>query len=257
MERPAQVPAELGTGSRLAHGADAPALAAPAQRPRLFNFDAQGLRVVGSQEEPWFVAKDVGDALGIQNIRQVLENLDEDEKGVCNAYTLGGPQEMLTVNESGLYCLIFRSRKPEARLFRKWVTAEVLPALRRTGRYEAGAYRPAYRLTAPTQQLMENDLQHYSRLLAALLDGQSKVMLRWPQVHAVIDRERLFFWLGDAMAAASGPVALWRRRSSYSRYLQRFWGHRVGIPGGYASLVAYGCGRHRTYCIERHEGGAA
>lgn len=85
---------------------------------------------------PWFVAKDVAVVLDIQNIRQNLSELDDDEKGVCTTYTPGGAQELKTVSESGLYALVFRSRKPEAKAFSKWVRSEVLPALRKTGKYE-------------------------------------------------------------------------------------------------------------------------
>ncbi|WP_302540484.1 BRO-N domain-containing protein [Bilophila wadsworthia] len=84
---------------------------------------------------PWFVAKDVAVVLDIQNIRQNLSELDDDEKGVCTTYTPGGAQELKTVSESGLYALVFRSRKPEAKAFSKWVRSEVLPALRKTGNY--------------------------------------------------------------------------------------------------------------------------
>jgi prophage antirepressor-like protein len=86
--------------------------------------------------EAWFCATDVCSVLDIQNNRRVVdEMLDDDEKGVRNTYTLGGSQNMLFVSESGLYNLIFRSRKPEAKKFRRWVTSEVLPAIRRTGYY--------------------------------------------------------------------------------------------------------------------------
>ena len=84
---------------------------------------------------PWFVAKDVAVVLDIQNIRQNLSELDDDEKGVCTTYTPGGAQELKTVSESGLYALVFRSRKPEAKAFSKWVRSEVLPTLRKTGSY--------------------------------------------------------------------------------------------------------------------------
>jgi prophage antirepressor-like protein len=74
--------------------------------------------------------------LGIANARDALaKSLDDDEKGVENIYTPGGPQKMSVINESGLYTLILRSNKPAARPFRKWVTAEVLPAIRKTGFY--------------------------------------------------------------------------------------------------------------------------
>ena len=86
--------------------------------------------------DPWFVAKDVCKVLGIVNTSQAVFSLDDDEKGICNSDTLGGDQEMLIVSESGLYALIFKSRKPAAKTFRKWVTSEVLPAIRKTGMYQ-------------------------------------------------------------------------------------------------------------------------
>ena len=93
------------------------------------------IRAIDQDGEPWFVAKDVCDALGIANSRDAIARLDDDEKGVGLTDTLGGSQEMATVNESGFYNLVLRSRKPEARAFKRWVTHEVIPAIRRTGGY--------------------------------------------------------------------------------------------------------------------------
>lgn len=95
------------------------------------------IRTVMQEGEPWFVAKDVCDVLELGNSRQALTRLDEDEKGVISTDTLGGSQEMSIVNEPGLYTLILGSRKPEAKAFKRWVTHEVLPAIRKTGRYAA------------------------------------------------------------------------------------------------------------------------
>jgi prophage antirepressor-like protein len=101
-----------------------------------FAFDDNLVRgFLDENGDPWFVAKDVAVILELQNIRQNLAELDVDEKGVCITDTLGGPQQVTTVSESGLYTLVFKSRKPEAKRFRKWVTSEVLPTLRKTGRY--------------------------------------------------------------------------------------------------------------------------
>lgn len=104
-----------------------------------FNFPTNPLRVLMRDSEPWFVAADVTTALGIGNSSDVLRRLDEDEKGVDSIDTLGGRQDVAIVNESGLYSLILGSRKPEAKRFKRWVTGEVLPAIRRTGRYEGAA----------------------------------------------------------------------------------------------------------------------
>lgn len=92
--------------------------------------------------EPWFVGKDICDLLGLVNSRKSLQALDEDEKGVTNGYTLGGNQELTVINESGLYHLIFISRKPEAKSIRRWVTGTVLPSIRRTGSYSISNDRP-------------------------------------------------------------------------------------------------------------------
>ena len=103
-----------------------------------FNASNQNIRVQMKDGEPWFVAKDVCDALEIENNRNATSRLDDDEKGVSTVRTSSGEQQMTIVNESGLYNLIFQSRKAEAKAFRKWVTSEVLPSIRKTGRYELG-----------------------------------------------------------------------------------------------------------------------
>jgi len=104
-----------------------------------FFFDGRQVRVVlGEKGEPWFVAKDVCGVLGFENHKDAARRLDEDERGVATTDPLsrGGSQQVTTVSESGLYALIFTSRKPEAKAFRRWVTGTVLPAVRRTGRFE-------------------------------------------------------------------------------------------------------------------------
>lgn len=102
----------------------------------------QQVRIFLRDDEPWWVATDVCSVLSIRNSRHALTSLDGDEKDVVTADTPGGPQQVSIVNEPGLYSLILRSRKPEARAFRRWIVHEVLPALRRTGRYETKAAEP-------------------------------------------------------------------------------------------------------------------
>jgi len=105
-----------------------------------FNFESSNVRVtMGENGEPMFVAADVCQALTIDNHRNVLARLDDDEKGVQSMDTPGGRQELATVNESGLYSLILTSRKPEAKRFKRWVTHEVLPSIRKTGSYVSAA----------------------------------------------------------------------------------------------------------------------
>ena len=93
------------------------------------------VRVVEQDGEPWFVAKDVCNCLELSNSRKALSRLDDDEKGVTLSDTLGGKQEMATVNEYGLYSLVLSSRKPEAKEFKRWITHEVIPSIRKYGSF--------------------------------------------------------------------------------------------------------------------------
>lgn len=106
----------------------------------IFKFGDSEIRVIDKNGDPWFVAKDVCSVLSIANSRDGIARLDEDEKDVALTDTLGGVQEMAIVSESGMYTLVLRCRdaiKPGTvpHTFRKWVTAEVLPAIRKSGQY--------------------------------------------------------------------------------------------------------------------------
>ena len=102
------------------------------------NPDFGEIRTLSLNGEPWFVAADVCKALGIANSRDAVSRLDGDEKGVALTDTPGGAQDVVTVNEPGLYTLVLSSRKPEAKTFKRWVTHEVIPAIRKNGGYIAG-----------------------------------------------------------------------------------------------------------------------
>ncbi|MFY9138790.1 Bro-N domain-containing protein [Zwartia sp.] len=135
-----------------------------------FDFEGQQVRIVtDAQGEPWFVAADVLATLSLD--RKALERLDDDEKGVNSIHTPGGIQEMTTVNESGLYSVVLGSRKSEAKRFKRWVTHEVLPAIRKTGTYVAPSIGA---LPAPTQD----------RVTSLLLIGEA--IARVPGVKAGI-----------------------------------------------------------------------
>ena len=112
-----------------------------------FDFEGRQVRIItDAQGEPWFVAADVLSTISLD--RKALERLDDDEKGVNSIHTPGGVQEMTTVNEPGLYALVLGSRKAEAKRFKRWVTHEVLPTIRKTGSYAVPAIAA---LPAPTQ----------------------------------------------------------------------------------------------------------
>lgn len=106
-----------------------------ASAPTVFQFRSTEVRTLVLDGEGWFVASDVAKALGYRDARHMTRYLDDDEKGLRIVETLGGLQELSIINESGLYHAVLKSRKPEARPFRKWVTSEVLPAIRKTGQY--------------------------------------------------------------------------------------------------------------------------
>lgn len=99
------------------------------------------LRTVEINGEIWFVAQDVCNLLEIQNSRMAIASLEEDEKLMYTIYTSGQNRKVNLINESGLYTLIFKSVKPSAVKFRKWVTKEVIPSIRKTGSYSSGIDR--------------------------------------------------------------------------------------------------------------------
>ena len=101
-----------------------------------FNFSGQDVRIITINGDPWFVGKDVADILGYSNSRKALsDHVDDEDKGVTKSDTLGGNQNITIINESGLYSLILKSKKPEAKQFKRWVTSEVLPTIRKHGAY--------------------------------------------------------------------------------------------------------------------------
>lgn len=102
------------------------------------NVDFGKVRIVEVNGEPWFVGKDVAEILGYSNSRKAIaDHVDEEDKGVTKCDTLGGVQNLTIINESGLYSLILSSKLPSAKDFKHWVTAEVIPSIRKTGKYSA------------------------------------------------------------------------------------------------------------------------
>ena len=137
-----------------------------------FDYNSYHIRTLVIDGEPWFVAKDICSVLDLENVADTLKRLDEDEKDIDSIYTPGGKQKMLIVNEPGLYNLIFLSRKPEARTFKRWVTHKVLPQLRKTGRFTMDHTSPAELILAQAQQLVEQEkvIQETKQLAQKALD---------------------------------------------------------------------------------------
>jgi prophage antirepressor-like protein len=138
-------------------------------------FEGRQVRIVTDEAGiPWFVAADLLALLVLD--RTALERIDHDERGVASIHTPGGQQSMTTVNEPGLYSLILSSRKPEAKRFKRWVTHEVLPAIRRTGRY-APHPAPQPLPMAPGIHVIANSPRHARWLWAQAVEAEVSASL--------------------------------------------------------------------------------
>jgi len=105
---------------------------------KIFNYEERKIRILMQDGEPWWVLSDVCKVLNIERVDSAARRLDPDEKGTHLVSTLGGNQKMTIINESGLYDVLLRSDKPEAKPFKRWITHEVLPSIRKHGGYIAG-----------------------------------------------------------------------------------------------------------------------
>lgn len=138
--------------------------------PAPFLFGGVQIRVVIDDDgAPWFVAQDVCTVLGLGT--EQTRRLDDDEKGLRSVQTPSGEQQMVAVNESGLYVLVLGSRKPEARVFKKWVTKEVLPTIRQTGSYSMAPAAPTLPQTFAEALRLAADQQDIITAQAAQLEA--------------------------------------------------------------------------------------
>ena len=142
------------------------------------NSDFGEVRTVTINDEPWFVGKDIADALGYGNHRQAIStNVDEDDKAVHQMDTLGGTQNMLVINESGLYSLILSSKLPNARQFKRWVTSEVIPQIRKTGAYipDVSSLSPELQLMNAIVIQMNNDARNLAKLTDDMKETKQEI----------------------------------------------------------------------------------
>lgn len=178
----------------------------PAQNGHLLAlaFEGKSVRMIQREGEPWFVIRDVADILGVGNVSDILSRLDEDEKsrvgdidGTDVNEALHG--NMFIVSESGLYEVVFRSTKPEAKRFRRWVRSEVLPQIRKTGGYTAGPV-----IGKLESVLVELAREHDSRI--AKLETQMRPGEDWMGPGAFL-RSRGHHWHGGRIAKFSAICA--------------------------------------------------
>ncbi len=141
---------------------------------QVFNYNGNEVRTAEVGGEIWWVLKDVCGVLGISKYRDAARRLDEDERGSVKVDTLGGAQNLIAVNESGLYSVILRSDKPQAKPFRKWVTSEVLPSIRKHGLYAADELlnNPDFLISALTA--LKEEREHVKALQTTVAEMQPK-----------------------------------------------------------------------------------
>ena len=159
--------------------------AAQASSQPVFSFGEHEVRVVVREGEPWFVAGDVAVALGYRDAANAGRILADHQKGTQIVSTPSGDQRVTIINESGLYRLVLRSRKPEAEKFSDWVTGEVLPAIRKTGQYKAipaaGSLTIEMREKVKSMVVEKMDAQQYNAAITLL----AKMQVNWE----VVDEE--------------------------------------------------------------------
>ena len=143
----------------------------------IFNFRGQDVRTVIINNEPYFVGKDVAEILGYTNSRQALKNhVDEDDKGVSKCDTPGGKQDLVIINESGLYSLILSSKLPQAKEFKRWVTSEVLPTIRKHGMFATDELLDNPDFAIATLQKLKEEREAKKLLEATIEEQKPKVI---------------------------------------------------------------------------------
>ena len=175
------------------------------------------IRTVEINGEPWFIAKDITQSLGFGNPRQAISShVDEEDKGVTIMDTLGGPQEMTIINESGMYSLILGSRIESAKRFKHWITSEVIPSIRKTGSYNlpqtyadalrelANKAEEAERLALVNKKLEEQNLRRRPKEIFADAVATSKTSILVGELAKLITQNgvqigqnRMFKWLRE------------------------------------------------------------
>ena len=150
------------------------------------------VRTMMIKGSPWFVAKDVCECMGITKHRDAVSRLDGDERGSVEVDTLGGTQQMAAVNEYGLYSLVLSSRKPSAKAFKRWITHEVIPAIRKHGAY----------MTGETLEQALTSPDFLIKLATELKTEQEARRLAEAQIEA--DKPKVLF--ADSVTASHGSI---------------------------------------------------
>nr|DAP35714.1 MAG TPA: repressor domain protein [Caudoviricetes sp.] len=169
---------------------------------QVWNYESSEIRTIQANGEPWFVGKDVATVLGYSNPRDAInKRVDDEDKGVAKCDTLGGIQDLTIINESGLYSLVLSSKLPNAKKFKRWVTNEVLPSIRKHGAYmteqtlERALTSPDFLIELATQLKVE---QEQRKQLETTVAAQNKQMEQ--------DKPKVLF--ADSVTASSSSILI-------------------------------------------------
>jgi prophage antirepressor-like protein len=218
---------------------------------QMFRFEnKQEVRVIEDEGgDPLFVAKDICAAVELNDVSRATDYLDADEKGTREVRTLGGMQRMLCVTESGMYTLIIRSNKPEAKRFRKWITSEVLPSIRKHGSYVMPGRQGAslaHQALAMAQALV--DLEERTSHLEEAEASRRRNEVRTLAVGLSVDSAE--YYPITAYANIRGLRISNNAAVEYGRRATR-WSKENGYPIGHVSDSRWG--RVNTYHVEALE----
>lgn len=142
---------------------------------QVFSYEETQVRTIHIDGEPWWVLADVCQVLDLGSPHKVADRLDDDEKGRTSIPTLGGIQQMTIVNEPGLYSVILRSDKPQAKPFFRWITHEVVPSIRKTGAY--GVPKTTFGLPAPRVATAKRILAQRNEILEEIIPDRPETQL--------------------------------------------------------------------------------
>ncbi len=189
--------------------------------------EAHQIRTTVIDGEPWFVAKDICDVLGLADVTSALRTLDDDEKLVRKISGAGQIREMATITEPGLYKLIMRSSKPEAKQFTRWVTHEVLPSIHKSGMY----------LTDKAADALQHNPEEFAKMAARCSALERKVSA----MEQVLNKRYSLSVLGETVLAQTGAISFKDGASFLSQH---------GVPTGQNRLFRY-CREKKLLCSRK------
>lgn len=203
---------------------------------KLFEKEEFGkVRVVMQGADPWFVGKDVCECLGLENVSEALRGLDEDEKITLSNPDgnpkAGIPHQMNVISESGLYSLILRSRKPEAKAFKRWVTHEVLPSIRKTGHY--GEWNlPRIPKSFPDALRMIADIEEEKQLAIEQRDyyRRTKAEIGSRREATAMNTASVLSKQNDKLRTEIGDSRTWKQVKALPWFLEVF----IDVPAAYS-----------------------